>query len=169
MLLDTIRRKIQTNALKIRVDFTLTCTSFEGVDVIKEALLTAKHAVNDETWTLEFKMIAPPNYKCEVITYSKAEGEAKLKEALKIIKDVMKKKGGHFKQKSEPTVIGANKDDTDADNLIEKYRNKNDEDGEGEDQQEEDEDNEEGMGDFDIDVEDSGAVEVGSDEEEQKQ
>ena len=114
-------------------------------------------------------MIAPPNYKCEVITYSKAEGEAKLKEALKIIKDVMKKKGGHFKQKSEPTVIGANKDDTDADNLIEKYRNKNDEDGEGEDQQEEDEDNEEGMGDFDIDVEDSGAVEVGSDEEEQKQ
>jgi translation initiation factor 2 alpha subunit (eIF-2alpha) len=39
-----------TNPLKIRVDFALTCTSFEGVDVIKEALLTAKHAVNDEHW-----------------------------------------------------------------------------------------------------------------------
>ena len=70
---------------------------FEGVDVIKEALLTAKHAVNDEVWQLEFKMIAPPNYKCEVITHSKVEGEAKLREALKIIKEVMKRKGGHFK------------------------------------------------------------------------
>ena len=135
-MLETIRLKIQTNALKIRVDFTLTCTSFEGVDVIKEALLTAKHAVNDETWKLEFKMIAPPNYKCEVITHSKVEGEAKLKEALKIIKDVMKKKGGHFKQKSEPTIIGANKEDADADNLIEKYRNKNDDEEDGDDNQE---------------------------------
>ena len=158
---------MQTNPLKIRVDFALTCTSFEGVDVIKEALLTAKHAVNDEVWQLEFKMIAPPNYKCEVITHSKVEGEAKLREALKIIKEVMKRKGGHFKQKSEPTVIGASKDDADNDNLIEKYRNKNDEDGE--DQDEEEEDNEEGMGDFDIDVEDSGAVEVDGDGEEQKQ
>lgn len=113
VLVETIRRKMQTNPLKIRVDFALTCTSFEGVDVIKEALLTAKHAVNDEVWQLEFKMIAPPNYKCEVITHSKAEGETKLREALKIIKEVMKKKGGHFKQKSEPTVIGANKEDAD--------------------------------------------------------
>ena len=47
--------------------------------MIKEALLTAKHAVNDEVWQLEFKMIAPPNYKCEVITHSKVEGEAKLR------------------------------------------------------------------------------------------
>jgi translation initiation factor 2 alpha subunit (eIF-2alpha) len=42
-------------------------------------------------------MIAPPNYKCEVITHNKVEGENKLKEALSIIKSVMKKKGGHFK------------------------------------------------------------------------
>jgi len=67
-----------SNPLKIRVDFALTCTTYEGVDVIKEALLTAKHAVNDDTWKLEFKMIAAPNYKCEVVTHRKAEGEAKL-------------------------------------------------------------------------------------------
>ena len=77
-------------------------------------------------------MIAPPNYKCEVITHNKVEGENKLKEALSIIKSVMKKKGGHFKQKSEPTVIGANKDDADTENLLEKYRNKQAEEGEGE-------------------------------------
>jgi hypothetical protein len=33
----------------------------------------------------------------EVQTHAKAEAEAKLKEALSIIKSVMKSKGGHFK------------------------------------------------------------------------
>ena len=78
VLLDTISKKMSSNPLKIRVDFSLTCTSFEGVDVIKEALLTAKHQVNVDGWKLEFKMIAPPNYKCEVVTHRKAEGELKL-------------------------------------------------------------------------------------------
>jgi translation initiation factor 2 alpha subunit (eIF-2alpha) len=57
VLLETIRRKMASNPLKIRVDFALTCTSFEGVDVIKEALLTAKHHVNVGEWKLDFKMI----------------------------------------------------------------------------------------------------------------
>lgn len=79
VLLEIIHKKMTSNPLKIRVDFALTCTTFEGVDVIKEALLSAKHAVNVDGWKLEFKMIAPPLYKCEVITYHKAEGEAKLR------------------------------------------------------------------------------------------
>ena len=94
------------NPLKIRVDFSLTCTSYDGIDIIKEAMLTAKHAINDENYKVEFKMIAAPIYRCEVITYSRAEGEAKLIEAMSIIKRVMKENQGHFKQKSEPTIIG---------------------------------------------------------------
>ena len=79
MLLATLRRKLTLNPLKIRVDFSLTCTNYDGVEAIREALLTAKNEVNDETWNLEFKMIAPPHYKCEVITHNRIEGEAKLK------------------------------------------------------------------------------------------
>jgi len=79
MLLATLRRKLTLNPLKIRVDFCLTCTNYNGVEAIREALLTAKHEVNDETWNIEFKMIAPPHYKCEVITHNRIEGEAKLK------------------------------------------------------------------------------------------
>lgn len=77
-LLKTINNKMSSKDLKIRVDFALTCTSFDGVDVIREALLTAKQKVNVDGWKLEFKMIAPPYYKCEVNTHRKAEGEAKL-------------------------------------------------------------------------------------------
>ena len=111
-----------SNPFKIRIDFALTCTSFEGVDVIKEALLTAKHAINVGEWKLDFKMVAPPNYKVEVVTHSRIEGEAKLKEALAIIKDVMKKRGGHFKQKSDPTLIGQSSNEPDVADLIENMK-----------------------------------------------
>jgi len=77
-LIETLNRKLTVHPFKIRVDFTLTCTGYDGVEAIKEALLTAKHEVNDETWQLEFKLIAPPHYKCEVVTHNRSEGEKKL-------------------------------------------------------------------------------------------
>ena len=149
---------MSSNPLKIRVDFALTCTQFDGVDIIKEALLTAKHKVNDENWNVEFKMIAPPNYKVEVVTHSRAEGEAKLKEALNIIKTVMKANKGQFKQKSEPMLIGSSKDIPDVADLQKKADGASSDEGE--------EDNEDGM---DIDLEDpEGVVDEDSDEEEKK-
>jgi len=50
VLLATLARKLTVNPFKIRVDFSLTCTVYDGVEAIREALLTAKHEVNDETW-----------------------------------------------------------------------------------------------------------------------
>ena len=157
-LLDTIRQKMSSNPLQIRVDFALTCTHFDGIDIIKEALLTAKHRVNDENWNIEFKMIAPPNYKVEVVTHSRAEGEAKLKEALQIIKTVMKANKGQSKQKSEPMLIGSSKDEPDAAELMKKAQ--------GDDSDEGEEDNEEGM-DFDLDEKEA-VVDEDSDEESKK-
>ena len=84
------------------MDFSLTCTVYDGVEAIKEALLTAKHEINDDTWKLEFKMISPPHYKCEVVTHNRNEGEQKLKQALAIIKRVIKANKGTFKQESDP-------------------------------------------------------------------
>ena len=149
---------MSSNPLKIRVDLALTCTQFDGIDIIKEALLTAKHRVNDENWNIEFKMIAPPNYKVEVVTHSRAEGEAKLKEALQIIKTVMKANKGQFKQKSEPMLIGSSKDEPDAAELMKKAQ--------GDDSDEGEEDNEEGM-DFDLDEKEA-VVDEDSDEESKK-
>ena len=107
------------NPFKIRVDFSLTCTGYDGIEVIREALLTAKHEVNDENWNLEFKMIAPPLYKSEVVSLNRNEGEAKLKQALITIKRVMKENGGTFKQVSGPQVIGTNSTETDVADLME--------------------------------------------------
>jgi len=120
MLLATLRRKLTVNPFKIRVDFSLTCTNYDGVEAIREALLTAKHEVNDGVWNLEFKMIAPPHYKCEVVTLNRIEGEAKLKEALAVIKRVIKANGGAFRQNSAPQVIGSNSNESDVTELMER-------------------------------------------------
>jgi len=101
-LMSTLQRKLTIHPFKIRVDFSLTCTGYDGVEAIKEALLTAKHEVNDEAWTLDFKLIAPPHYKCEVVTHNRSAGEQKLEEALEVIKRIMKANKGQFKQESGP-------------------------------------------------------------------
>ena len=49
-LIETLNRKLTVHPFKIRVDFSLTCTGYDGIEAIREALLTAKHEVNDETW-----------------------------------------------------------------------------------------------------------------------
>ena len=109
-----IKMVLPQSLFKIRAEFALTCAQFDGIDVIKEALLTAKHKVNDENWKVEFKMIAPPNYKVELVTHSRVEGNAKLRIALAIIKKVMEANKGTFKQNSEPMLIGASKNHLDA-------------------------------------------------------
>ena len=161
-LIATLHRKLTVNPFKIRVDFNLTCTGYDGVEAIREALLTAKHEVNDETWNLEFKMIAPPHYKCEVVTHNRSEGEAKLEQALEVIKRVMKANKGQFKQESGPQVIGTNSNETDvAELMAQAAAARGNEDG-----SDEEESNEEGMG--DVDLNDNNVVEEDDDEEEKK-
>ena len=160
-LLAALHRKLTVNPFKIRVDFSLTCTGYDGVEAIREALLTAKHEVNDETWQLEFKMIAPPHYKCEVITHNRNAGEDKLKQALSIIKRVIKANGGAFKQESGPQVIGTNSNETDvAELMAQAARERAESDGE--------ESNEEGMGDVDFTT-DTAVVEEDDDEDDEEE
>ena len=132
--------------------------------MIQEALLTAKHHVNDETWNLEFKMIAPPLYKCEVVTHNRAQGEEKLKAALQIIKRVMRANGGKFSQKSEAYTIGANSNETDVAELMEQAARDRANEGSGDESGQEEEDQED-MGDLDMD---EVQVEDEEDDEEEK-
>lgn len=136
VLMQTLRRKMPLNPFKIRVDFKLTCTTYDGIEVIKEALLTAKHAINDEEWKIDYKLIAPPIYKAEVVTLSRNQGEEKLKEAMAIIKKVMKKNGGKFEQSGPPTVWGVNKDEQELSELIEMAAEEEESSGAEEDNQE---------------------------------
>lgn len=43
--------------VKLRADFELTCFTDEGVDALREALLTAKKAVNDEHLKVDVSLL----------------------------------------------------------------------------------------------------------------
>jgi translation initiation factor 2 subunit 1 len=103
--------------VKVRADFELTCFTYEGVDALRDSLLAAKHAVNEEHFQVAFKMIAPPHYKCETMTLDKHKGFAKLEEALAIVEKTIKEKKGTFKLVNKPQVIGA-KDDRDIEDIM---------------------------------------------------
>lgn len=46
--MDSVAKKLAPTPVKLRADFELTCFTYEGIDAIKDALLTAKKLVNDD-------------------------------------------------------------------------------------------------------------------------
>ena len=54
-LIESISRKMAPVPVKLRADFEIKCFTYEGVDALKEALLTAKTAVNDENLPVEVR------------------------------------------------------------------------------------------------------------------
>ncbi len=73
-------------------------------------------------------MIAPPEYKAELVTLNKNGGIEKLQQVLSIVEQEIKSKGGIFKLVTPPSRIGNNRDDIDNDQIIaEANRNDDDE------------------------------------------
>lgn len=175
VLLDSIARKMAPTPVKIRADFELTCFTYEGIDALKAALLTAKAKVTaeDSSIPISFKLIAPPHYRCETVTLKKNEGLTLLETALKEIETVIKERGGTFKLVNKPQVIGDSAKDKDLEEIMKMPGERDSEEGGSSAE----EDNDEGMGDIDLgedgeeakeDQEDAGAEEDSDGEEEKK-
>jgi translation initiation factor 2 subunit 1 len=120
ILYDSISKKMAPTPMKLRADFEMTCFTYEGIDALKEALITSRTKVNaaDPDIQISFKLIAPPNYRCETITLKKNEGLSLLEDALREVERVIKGKGGTFKLTSKPQIIGDSAKDKDIDDIM---------------------------------------------------
>ena len=149
ILYESIAKKMAPTPVKLRADFEMNCFTYEGIDALKEALITSRTKVNSRYADIQisFKLIAPPNYRCETVTLKKNEGLALLEEALREVERVIKGKGGTFKLSSGPQIIGDSAKDKDIEDIMKMPGEHADSD----DNSSGDEDNEEGMGDIDID------------------
>lgn len=79
-------------------------------------------------------MIAPPEYKAELVTLNKNGGVERLQQVLKIVEQEIKSRGGIFKIVSQPITIGSNRDDIDKEQIIaDANRNEDDENSQDED------------------------------------
>ena len=48
VLIESIAKKMAPTPVKLRADFELTCFTYEGIDALRESLLTAKKEVFEE-------------------------------------------------------------------------------------------------------------------------
>jgi len=81
-LLFNIQKKMASAPIKLRTIFKLQCYTYEGIQAIKESLLEAKKQTCDDKFSLIFQLIAPPEYKAEVVTLDKNGGIERLEKAL---------------------------------------------------------------------------------------
>jgi translation initiation factor 2 subunit 1 len=148
-LLASITKKMAAKPVKMRTLFNLTCCTYEGIEAIRDTLLEAKRKTSDDKMQPVFQLIAPPEYKVEVVTLDKNGAIETLEKALKLIQTGIKERGGTFKLVKGPTRIGVRDDDVDNDDIIAgmKRKEEEDEDSSGV------ESNEEGI-DFDMDEDD---------------
>jgi translation initiation factor 2 subunit 1 len=153
-LVSNIHKKMAAKPMKIRSRFNLHCYTYEGIEAIKESLLEAKRQTSDDKFSLVFQLIAPPEYKVEVVTLDKNGGVERLEQALAIIQEEIKKRGGNFKLVQGPTRIGTRADDVDNQDIIDNLNRKmEEEESSGE------ENNDEGMGDVDLENDDDVQIE----------
>lgn len=61
VLLNNIRRKLTSQAVKIRADIECACYEYEGIDAVKEALRSGLELSTDEL-PIKINLIAPPLY-----------------------------------------------------------------------------------------------------------
>lgn len=69
VLLNNIKRKLTSQAVKIRADVEVACYGYEGIDAVKTALKTGL-ALSTEELPIKINLIAPPLYGVYKISFS---------------------------------------------------------------------------------------------------
>lgn len=95
VLLNNIKRKLTSQAMKIRADIECACYGYEGIDAVKQALLAGLKASTEEI-PIKINLIAPPLYVITTSTPEKADGLKALENAIELIETTIKKLDGHF-------------------------------------------------------------------------
>ena len=103
-LMKILKQKLVPQPVKIRADFRLSCYTFEGIDVIKEALLNGEKK-GTEKIPIKFTIIGSPLYECRLTTINKEEGFKIMNQALEEVKNTITAKNGSFLLETKPMVI----------------------------------------------------------------
>uniref|UniRef100_A0A336LWL3 Eukaryotic translation initiation factor 2 subunit 1 n=1 Tax=Culicoides sonorensis TaxID=179676 RepID=A0A336LWL3_CULSO len=140
VLLSNIKRKLTSQAVKIRADIECACYGYEGIDAVKTAL-RAGLELSTEELPIKINLIAPPLYVMTTSTPEKADGLKALESAIEKIRETITGLGGVFNTQMAPKVVTAT-DEADLARRMEKAELENTEVAGDDDESDE---NEEGM------------------------
>uniref|UniRef100_A0A6A7G4A1 Eukaryotic translation initiation factor 2 subunit 1 n=1 Tax=Hirondellea gigas TaxID=1518452 RepID=A0A6A7G4A1_9CRUS len=102
-LVSVIKRRLATQAVKLRADVEVTCFTYDGIESIKKAL-RAGQALSSPEISLQVNLIAPPQYCITTTVIDKEAGIAKLTEVCTAIRTEIVSLGGNFSQKESARV-----------------------------------------------------------------
>ena len=91
-LLSYIKRRMARQPVKIRSDIEVTCSTYEGIDAIKEALFEGE-AQSTSDCPVRIKLIAPPMYVMTCLTLDKDAGIERLNRAVESVGNLIRLKG----------------------------------------------------------------------------
>lgn len=94
-MLNNIKRKLTSQAVKIRADVEVACYGYEGIDAVKAAL-KAGLALSTEELPIKINLIAPPLYVITTSTPEKSDGLKALNDAIEVIKEKITSMDGVF-------------------------------------------------------------------------
>lgn len=140
-LIKILKVRLVPQPVKIRSDFKLTCYTFEGIEAIKESLLSGEKK-GTEKIPIKFRVIGSPLYECSISTINKKEGIEVMNAALQEVKKTIEAKGGNFLLETNPEVLGEN--EKSVSEQLREARNKTEEE-EQEDEEDNNQEQEEGI------------------------
>lgn len=104
VLLDKIQFKLTPQAVKIRSDIEVSCYGYDGIDAVKDALMSGL-GLSTEEMPIKIHLIAPPQYVVTTQTLDRVEGLARLNQAIEKIRETIENSSGSFNVIMAPKVV----------------------------------------------------------------
>ena len=106
-LLAIVRHRMSTNPIKVEAEINLTCFGKDGVDAVKEALLTARALGTEET-PIVVTVKASPVYTLSAVHIGKTVAIELLNKAIELVKSKIQTfPAGAMELKSAPKAVTA--------------------------------------------------------------
>jgi len=128
-----LRRRLIQQTVRLRAKVEVSCSEYEGIDAVKEALLEGMKA-SKEDCEVKINLVAHPLFVLTCTCREKALGMSTLDSAMELIEKAIGERKGEFAIKAKPEIMGQ-------DEKAEDISSDEEDDGEEEDQ--------EGMGELD--------------------
>jgi len=100
-----VRRRLLQSMQRLRAKVEVSCSEYEGVDAIKDALSQGLRA-SKEGCELKIRLVACPLFSISCMVRDKEFGMAVLQEAVDLIKESIQSKGGAFFLRAGPQLVG---------------------------------------------------------------
>lgn len=111
---ESLRRKLIQQMCRLRAKCEVSCSEYEGIDAIREALLKGFEASTEES-EVKIRLIAHPLFILNCTCRDKSSGIETLEKAMELIKESIEAAGGVYRMALAPELVGDKEDEKDDD------------------------------------------------------